>query len=133
MQSYELYGSVQNVLSAWARWRWENHGADIGYPKQCPFRRLMLVEGEANLPAALMDDELALGVDRAVGALKVRSQSRPGDHRWVVIMDSYLGGYLDRQIAYHHRISRSTVRTARIAGENWIEGKLLTEPVLTRK
>jgi hypothetical protein len=48
-------------------------------------------------------------------------------------MDSYLGGYLDRQIAFRQKTSRSTIRNARVAAENWIEAYVLTAPELTRK
>jgi hypothetical protein len=133
MNDLEQFERIDNVLRAWARWRWEAHGANVGYPSQCPFRRLMLVEGESNLPAAMMSDDLALNVDLAVSSLKLRSHPVKDDHRWIVIMDSYLGGYLDRQIAYHRKLSRSSVRNARIAGENWIEGFLLTRAELTQE
>lgn len=47
MSDFDQYENIGNVLRAWARWRWENHGANIGYPSEAPFRRMMLVEGEA--------------------------------------------------------------------------------------
>jgi hypothetical protein len=130
---FGIYGNVQGMLREWARWRWTNHGADIGYPHEAPFRRLMLVEGESNLPAVIMHDDTALGVDRAVAQLKLRSQPVKGDYRWIALMDSYLGGYLDRQIAFRQKTSRSTIRNARVAAENWIEAYVLTAPELTRK
>lgn len=126
VSALELYKSVDRVLEAWARWRFENHGADVGFPRQTPFRRMMVVEGEANLPSLPISDDLAIGVDRAVSILKLKSYPVKGDYRWIAIMEAYLGGYKDHQIGQHHQISSGSARNARKAGENFIEGCLLT-------
>jgi hypothetical protein len=120
----ELYESVQDLLSAWARWRWTGHSANIGYPSQSAFMREARTAGNATLRALPMPDDLAQRVDLAVSQLKLRSEPVPGDHRWQVLTDAYLNGWTDRVIAKQRKMGRSTVRSARIAAENWIEGRL---------
>jgi hypothetical protein len=123
----DLYSSISRALEAWAKWRMEGHGADIGFPGESAFRRMMVVEGEANLPCIPINDDLAIAIDRAVSNLKARSFDTDGDYRWVAIVESYLCYMPDSRIAKTHRISKSAARNARQAGENWIEGHVLTE------
>ena len=100
-------------------------GADIGFPGESAFRRMMVVEGESNLPSMPINDDLAVAIDRAVSSLKLRSKDKD-DYRWIAIVESYLCFMSDSQIAKIHRISKSAARNARQAGENWIEGNVLT-------
>lgn len=124
---FELYRSTSKALEAWACWRWEGHGADVGFPSQSPFRRMMVVEGEANLPSIPISDDLAVQIDAAVSQLKLRSFPVKGDYRYISIIEAYLGGFKDHQIGGKHHVSSSKIRTSRIAGENWIESRLLTD------
>ena len=121
---HELYESVQDLLSAWARWRWSDAGCNIGFPSQSAFMREARSPGSATLRAIQIPDDLAQRVDLAVSQLKLRSEPVPGDHRWQVLTDAYLNGWTDRVIARKRKMGRSTVRSARIAAENWIEGRL---------
>lgn len=80
--------------------------------------------GSANVSIAPISDDLAGQVDLAVSQLKLRSESVEGDHRWQVLTDGYLNGWNDFVIAKRRKLSRSTVRTSRLAAENWIEGRV---------
>lgn len=124
VEAQQVFNSVQDLLSAWARWRWSGHGANVGYPSEAPFRKHMRMPGSATVAALPIEDDLALSVDKAVSQLKMRSELIEGDHRWLVLTDSYLNGWVDSTIARRRKISRSTVRTARLAAENWIEGRV---------
>lgn len=124
MLDKKLYDNVQDLLMAWARWRWSGHGANVGFPSEAPFRKHMRMPGSANVSIAPIPDDVAGQIDLAVGQLKLRSEPVEGDHRWQVLTDSYLNGWIDSTIAAKRKISRSTVRTARLAAENWIEGRL---------
>jgi hypothetical protein len=104
----------------------EGHGADIGFPGETAFRRMMVVEGEANLPAMPINDDLAIAIDRAVSNLKLRCGGNKDDYRWIAVVESYLCGFPDSRIAKVHRISKSAARNSRQAAENWIEGHVLT-------
>lgn len=128
----DLYKHISRALEAWARWRFENHGADVGFPSESPFRRMMVVEGEANLGALPINDDLAMGIDRAVGKLKLKSFPVKGDYRWIALMEAYLGGYKDHQIGTRHDISSATARNSRIRAEDFIEGCLLTDADLNQ-
>jgi hypothetical protein len=114
--------SVQDLLYGWARWRWSGHGANVGYPSQAAFMREARQAGSATVRLPQLPDEVALRVDAAVSALKVRSHPVKGDYRWQVLTDAYLSGWTDRLVARKRHISRSTARTARLAAESWIEG-----------
>jgi len=120
----ELYGTVQDLLMAWSRWRWTDRGCNIGYPSQAAFMREARQPGRATVREAPIPDDLAQRVDLAVSQLKMRSEPIDGDHRWQVLTDAYLHGWTDRIIARKRKLGRSTVRNARIAAENWIEGRL---------
>lgn len=124
MSHDDLYGTVQELLIAWARWRWAGHGANVGFSSSAPIRRLMRTPGTANVSVAPIPEELACRVDLAVSQLKLRSDPVKGDYRWEVLTDSYLNGWPDSVIAKKRKISKSTARTARLAAENWIEGRV---------
>lgn len=124
VEQSDLYANVQELLIAWARWRWAGHGANVGYPSQTAFRRHMRMPGTATVAPVAMSDDLAQQVDLAVGQLKLRSEPVLGDHRWQVLTDSYLNGWTDALIARKRRIGRNVVRTSRLAAENWIEGRM---------
>jgi len=120
----DLYGSVQDLLIAWARWRSFAHGANVGYPHKAAFCRDMRTPGRGTVRIAALPDDVGCQVDSAVSQLKLRSEPIKNDHRWQVLTDAYLCGMTDGQIARERKISRGTVRTARMAAENWIEGRL---------
>lgn len=118
------YGSVQDLLRAWARWSVADSGVHVGYPRQTAFRRLARRAGQATVALPPISDDLAARVDRAVAQLRLRSEGVPDDHRWGVLTDSYLSGWSDAMIGRRRKIGRNMVRTNRVAAENWIEGRV---------
>ncbi|MFT5766758.1 MAG: hypothetical protein ACI9DH_000577 [Halioglobus sp.] len=113
---------VSGLLTEWARWRQVNNGADVGYPHQTTFARFMKPTGGANVKPAIIDDEQAERVDRAVSRLKRRCDD--GDYRYEVLTDSYLLGKQDHIIGERLKMSRSSVVGIRRAAENFIEGRI---------
>lgn len=75
----------------------------------------------------MIDDEVALGIDRAVSSLRERCRAGNGaisDLRWEVLTESYLVGKSDSVIARRLRVSRQAVKVARRAAESWVEAYL---------
>ncbi len=115
---------AQLALRSWARWCMHGHGIEIDYPRASPFARLIVHEGQANLPIPPVTDELALIVDKAIADLYMRSYNNKDDHRWVVLTDAYLFGWNDTVIGRRRRIGRNKVKAAREAAESWVESRL---------
>jgi len=118
---------IQQHLMEWARWRRSGHGVNVGYPSVTPFYR-MSRKGHATVKAATIGDDLALSIDKAVSALKKRSEGL-SDMRWDALTMSYLDGKSDSEIARDLRTSRESVKVARRAGESWVEA-LIDEEVM---
>lgn len=125
MKTDSRSNDVQQQLMEWARWRRSGHGVNLGYPSVTPFYR-MSRKGRATVKAATIKDELALSIDRAVSALKKRSEGL-SDRRWDCLTMSYLDGKSDAVIARELRTSRESVKVARRAAESWVEALIDVE------
>lgn len=61
---------VQDLLIEWAKWQSYQSGVVKGYPMETPFYRMMRSTAVRD---AMISDEVAVSVDRAVAALDKRS------------------------------------------------------------
>jgi len=117
---------IQTVLMEWARWRYVGHGADIGYPAESAFVRMMKPAGYRTSNKALIDDEMAGMVDVAVSRLYARCSRVEGDHRWEALTDYYLLRKTDNAISRKLKCSKTTAISARKAAESWVDSHLLS-------
>jgi len=117
---------IQSLLMEWARWRYSGHGADIGYPAQSAFVRVMKPAGYRVSGTPLIDDEMAGMVDLAVSRLRQRCINMEGDHRYEAITDCYLLGKTDSFIAKRLHCDRRTIQSARKAAESWVDSHLVS-------
>lgn len=113
--------SVKETLASWGMGK-RMSDAGVGFPPCAAFARMYVTKGEmadrSAAPLPLPESE-HLQVDAVVSLLKHR---KPQHHE--IICRAYISGQLDGQIGRGMRLSRSTVRTLREAGEAWIEAKL---------
>lgn len=116
---------IQDLLTAWARWRRIDSGANIGYASQTNFARHIKSTGSWLTKDALITDDMAGLVDRAVSRLRVRCSR--GDHRYDVLTDYYILDMSDSAIGRRLRIDRRTVISARHAAESWVESHIDNE------
>lgn len=125
MRTSDKNTDIQTMLIGWAHWRVINHGADIGYPAQAAFARMMKPAGYRVSGLAQMDDDTANMIDKAVSRLRLRCCNTEGDFRYEALTDSYLLGKTDAFIARRLRCDRRTIQSARKAAESWVDSHLI--------
>ena len=122
---------VQDLLYAWGRSRHLSDARSLGYPSQAAFAREMRTPGRATVRVPSLSDDEHGRVERAVMALKRRSEPSADDHRYRVLVGYYCArdGRTPGEAALARRLglSRDRVRTARIAAEAWVEAMLDAE------
>ena len=113
--------TIKDTLAGWGVDK-DLHRATNGYPKQAAFARFIVNRGDtvdrSSLPSGLPDDIHNM-VDAAVSSLAVK---KPMHHE--VICYAYITRLPDHTIAERLRLSRSSIRTLREAGEAWVESRL---------
>lgn len=114
-----LERDIKDLLIAWGRGR-ALSSAENGYPHQSAFARFIRNPGSANVVALPIPEDVFMAVDKAASELRTR---RPGAHTIIVL--AYIHRMSDAAIGRKQKCSRSTVRNAREAAENWIAGRIL--------
>lgn len=112
--------TVQDLLMEWGRWH-HGSGIHLGYPTEAAFHR-MSRQGRATVRAATITDDQAIGIDRAVSALRTRSEGV--DLRWQVLAMTYLYNLSQSAISRHLSLSRHTVRDLQAQAETWVDAYL---------
>ena len=112
--------TVQDRLAEWGRWH-HSSGIHLGDPTEAAFNR-MSRQGRASVRMAMITDDDALWVDKAVSELKLRSHGV--DYRWEVLVRCYLWNQSQSAIARRLKLSRHTIRELLIAAENWVDARL---------
>lgn len=110
---------IRLVLSSWGRSRALNDAYDIDYPHASPYCADMRTTGTWAAKVKSLNDDHHAMVDRHVSELKLRE-----DNRYPAIVLSYVHNKRDKDIARHLKCSVSSAREARIAGENWLDGRI---------
>ena len=111
---------ITDILQAWGRSRALNDAYSLDFPHQSPYAREMRNSGQWSSKTPPLDDELHAQVDAAVSELKNR-----GGQRHKVIFLAYVEGKSDSDIARRLKSSRSSVRSIRMAGESWLDARLI--------
>lgn len=116
--------TIKDTLAGWGIERAIDRPTN-GYPHQTTFARFIVNRGDSlersTLPVGLPDD-IYFMVDRAVSSMAVK---KPTHH--AIICYAYIGRLPDYTIAEIVRLSRSSVRTMREAGEAWVESRLYAD------
>lgn len=119
--------TIKDTLAGWGTERALDKATN-GYPGQATFARFIVNRGDSlersTLPVGLPDDIHNM-VDRAVSSMAVK---KPTHH--AIICYAYIGRLPDYTIAEIVRLSRSSVRTMREAGEAWVESRLYADAEL---
>ena len=103
------------LLEQWARWSNVNPGLSLAYPNATPFRRLL----GTTVPSALISDEEAEMVDRAVAKLLCR---HPQMGKVVALY--YLSGCNVSWVAKAMGIYRQKANELLQSGTAWLDGVL---------
>lgn len=112
--------TIQSLLQSWGRDRELHDGDSLGFAPMSIYAREMRNSGQwASKSPPLSEDE-HMRVDAEVSALKLRK-----GRRYKAIVLAYVAGFRDQDLGKYFHCSTSTAREARIAGENWLEARLL--------
>lgn len=110
---------IRLILSSWGRSRALNDAYHLDYPHASPYCADMRTSGTWSAKSKPLKDDHHVLVDKEVSELKLR-----GDRRYPAIVLSYVHGKRDKDIAKYLKCSVSSAREARIAGENWLDGRV---------
>lgn len=112
--------TIQELLQAWGKSRTLNDAYHLDYPHQTNFAREIRTPGEWASKVPELPVTLALQVDKEVSELKLRK-----GRRYKAIVLAYVKGFRDGDLAKYFHCSRQKAREYRIAGECWLEARLL--------
>ena len=121
---------IQELLFAWGALRAVSSAYDIDYPHAANFARQIRNPGGATVQIRPVPESELAAVERAIGELKRRCESVPNDLRYESVTRCYLRQeskdrrLTEAEVAKDLGVSKSTVRNARIAAENWIDGRI---------
>lgn len=112
---------VTLLLASWGKERQIGDAYHLDYPHVSPYASEMRQSDRWSARMPSLPEDRHSQVDKVVSRLKSL-----GGHRHDAIVLCYIEGMNDRQIGKKLRMSKSSARTVRQAGENWIEGALLS-------
>lgn len=112
--------SIYDLLMGWGRSKAIDDAYHLDFPHQSPYAVGMRNSGQWASKAPDLPEELHNRVDQEVSALKQR-----GDLRHKAITLAYIKGFRDVHISSALRVSRNRAKELRLAGESWLEARLI--------